>query len=91
MKWITQERVKVDGVFCPWLIEHFIDQEAEFEFLPLASDWSTIGDVDRVVYDVPNCELRLCSAKSPSVAKLPPFSKRYSWCSPPRIGFEETR
>jgi hypothetical protein len=34
MKWITRERVKVDCVACPWLIKHFIDREADFEFLP---------------------------------------------------------
>jgi hypothetical protein len=58
MKWITRKRVKVDRVACPWLIKHFIDLEAEFVFLPVATDWSTIGDgVDGVVYDVPNCDL----------------------------------
>jgi hypothetical protein len=55
MKWITRERVKVDRVACPWLIKTFIDQEAEFVFLPGETDWSTIND--GIVYDVPNCEL----------------------------------
>jgi hypothetical protein len=55
MKWITRERVKVDRVACPWLIKTFIDKEAEFVFLPKATDWSTIRD--GIVYDVPNCEL----------------------------------
>jgi hypothetical protein len=55
MKWITREHVKVDRVACPWLIKTFIDQEAEFVFLPVATDWSTIRD--GIVYDVPNCEL----------------------------------
>ena len=34
MKWITRERVKVDRVACPWLIKKFVDQEAEFVFVP---------------------------------------------------------
>jgi len=55
MKWITRERVKVDRVACPWLIKKFIDQEAEFVFLPHNTDWSKISD--GIVYDVPNCEL----------------------------------
>jgi hypothetical protein len=30
MKWITRERVKVDRVACPWLVKHFVDEDAEF-------------------------------------------------------------
>jgi hypothetical protein len=55
MKWITREKIKVDRVACPWLIRKFIDRDAEFVFLPPATDWSAI--TDGVVYDVPNCEL----------------------------------
>jgi hypothetical protein len=55
MKWITRERIKVDRVACPWLIRNFIDQEAEFIFLPHETDWSRIEN--GIVFDVPNCEL----------------------------------
>ena len=34
MRWITRENVKVDRVACPWLIKHFIDNDAEFLFVP---------------------------------------------------------
>ena len=30
MKWVTRERVKVDRVACPWLIQKHVDPEAEF-------------------------------------------------------------
>ena len=36
MRWITRENVKVDRVACPWLIKRFIDQDAEFLFVPEA-------------------------------------------------------
>ena len=55
MKWITREKIKVDRVACPWLIKHFVDPEAEFVFLPHATDWSKIDN--GIVFDVPNCEL----------------------------------
>ena len=55
MKWITREKVKVDRVACPWLIQRFIDPEAEFVFLPADTNWSNI--TNGTVYDVPNCEL----------------------------------
>ena len=54
MKWVTRERVKVDRVASPWLIRNFVDHEAEFVFLPSATDWSK---ADGTVYDVPDCEL----------------------------------
>jgi len=34
MKWVTRENVKVDRVACPWLIQRFIDPEAELLFVP---------------------------------------------------------
>ncbi|HEY3128679.1 MAG TPA: chromate resistance protein ChrB domain-containing protein [Acidobacteriota bacterium] len=55
MKWITREKVKVDRVACPWLIKNFVDQNAEFVFLPHHTEWSKIDE--GTVYDVPDCEL----------------------------------
>ncbi len=34
MKWITRSNVKVDRVACPWLIQRFLDPQAEFLFVP---------------------------------------------------------
>ena len=34
MKWITREHPRVDRVACPWLIERFIDDHAEFLYGP---------------------------------------------------------
>lgn len=34
MKWITREHPRVDRVACPWLIERFVDREAEFLYVP---------------------------------------------------------
>ena len=55
MRWITREKIKVDRVACPWLIRNFVDDEAEFVFLPTGTDWSQIED--GAVFDVPDCEL----------------------------------
>src|SRR5437588_3913622 len=55
MKWITREHVKVDRVACPWLIRRFIDPDAEFEFLPKHTDWSSVKN--GTLFDVPGCEL----------------------------------
>lgn len=55
MRWVTREKVKVDRVACPWLIQKFVDHDAEFVFLPHDTDWSRV--TDGTVFDVPNCEL----------------------------------
>ena len=34
MKWIARERPKIDRIACPWLIQRFIDREAEFLYVP---------------------------------------------------------
>jgi hypothetical protein len=34
MRWVTRERPKTDRIACPWLIAKFIDQEAEFIYVP---------------------------------------------------------
>ncbi len=54
MKWITREKVKVDRVACPWLIQKFIDPDAEFVFLPADTHWASLKE--GIVYDVPGCE-----------------------------------
>ncbi len=55
MKWITREQIKVDRVACPWLIQNFVDPDAEFVFLPADTDWTSV--TGGIIYDVPGCEL----------------------------------
>src|SRR2546430_12925059 len=37
MKWITREHPRVDRVACPWLVEKFVDKNAEFAYVPADS------------------------------------------------------
>lgn len=34
MKWVTRARPKTDRIACPWLIQGFIDPEAEIVYVP---------------------------------------------------------
>jgi hypothetical protein len=34
MKWVTRENANVDRIACPWLIKRFVDDDAEFLFVP---------------------------------------------------------
>jgi len=56
MKWITRERVKVDRVACPWLIKKFVDQEAEFVFVPADRVMEEAKRLGAVPYDVKDVE-----------------------------------
>jgi hypothetical protein len=57
MKGITRERVKVDRVACPWLIKKFVDQEAEFVFVPADQVMEEAKRLGAVPYDVRDVEL----------------------------------
>ena len=57
MKWITREKVKVDRVACPWLIRKFVDEDAEFVFVPADKVAAEAKRLDAIPYDVRDVEL----------------------------------
>lgn len=65
MKWITRERPKIDRIACPWLIQRFIDKEAEFLYVPANQVLKVATETGATPYDVPDVELShegdLCS------------------------------
>ena len=65
MKWITRERPKIDRIACPWLIQRFIDKDAEFLYVPSQDVLRVAKESNATPYDVPNVELThdgpLCS------------------------------
>jgi len=65
MKWITRERPKIDRIACPWLIQRFIDGDAEFLYVPAADVARLAAQEGATPYDVPGVELshvgELCS------------------------------
>jgi len=44
MKWVTREKAHVDRVACPWLIKNFVDQDAQFVFVPRNTDPASITE-----------------------------------------------
>jgi hypothetical protein len=56
MKWVTRESVKVDRVACPWLIQKFIDPDAEFIFVPLGRVLDVAAKQNAIPYDVKGVE-----------------------------------
>ena len=65
MKWVTRERPKIDRIACPWLIERFIDRDAEFLYVPATDVLKVAKETGATPYDIPGVELghvgELCS------------------------------
>jgi hypothetical protein len=57
MKWITRSHVHVDRVACPWLIVRFVDNEAEFLFVPASQVKEVAATTCAIPFDAPDVEL----------------------------------
>ena len=57
MLWITRSHVHVDRVACPWLIARFVDNEAEFLFVPKNQIEQVAKEMDATPFDAPGVEL----------------------------------
>lgn len=57
MKWVTRAHVHVDRVACPWLITRFIDNDAEFLFVPKGQIDRVAKEADAIPFDAPGVEL----------------------------------
>jgi hypothetical protein len=57
MKWITRSHVHVDRVACPWLIKRFIDNQAEFLFVPKNQVEIIAAQTGAIPFDAPGVEL----------------------------------
>jgi len=57
MKWITRSHVHVDRVACPWLITRFIDNEAEFLFVPASQIDRVARETGATPFDASGVEL----------------------------------
>lgn len=70
MKWITRSHVHVDRVACPWLITRFIDNEAEFLFVPVNQIEKMVKETGAIPFDAPGVELGHTSDGSCSFESL---------------------
>ena len=57
MKWVTRERPKIDRIACPWLIQRFIDRDAEFLYVPANEVLRTAQATGATPYDIPGVEM----------------------------------
>lgn len=57
MKWITRAHIHVDRVACPWLIQRFIDSQAQFLFVARSEVDRIAQQEGAIPFDIPNVEL----------------------------------
>jgi len=57
MKWVTRSHVHVDRVACPWLISRFVDNSAEFFFVPKNQVNRVASESGATPFDAPDVEL----------------------------------
>ncbi len=57
MKWVTRSHVHVDRVACPWLITRFVDNTAEFLFVPRSDVQRVAKESGAIPFDVAGAEL----------------------------------
>jgi len=56
MKWITRERPKIDRIACPWLIKKFVDDNAEFIYVPFNQVIDKAKELNAIPFDIPDVE-----------------------------------
>jgi hypothetical protein len=57
MKFVTREHAKVDRIACPWLIRRFIDESAEFLFVPANEVLDVAARENAIPFDIEDVEL----------------------------------
>ncbi|HET9403149.1 MAG TPA: chromate resistance protein ChrB domain-containing protein [Burkholderiales bacterium] len=64
-RWVTRERPKIDRIACPWLIQRFVDPDAEFLYVPAKEVLGAAKEREAIPYDVPDVHFshdgELCS------------------------------
>lgn len=57
MLWVTRSHVHVDRVACPWLITRFVDNQAEFLFVPASQIGQVVKETGAIPFDSQGVEL----------------------------------
>lgn len=47
---------KIDRIACPWLIKNFVDNNAEFIYVPKEQVFVKAKELDAIPYDIPGAE-----------------------------------
>lgn len=51
-RWVTRERPKIDRIACPWLVRRFVDEQAQFLYVPADRVRAVAQEQHAMPYDV---------------------------------------
>lgn len=57
MKWVTRRGAKVDRIACAWLVQRYIDPDAEFLYVPAEEVLDVARREEAIPFDVDGAEL----------------------------------
>src|SRR5579859_12467 len=83
MRWITREHPHVDRVACPWLIERFVDRDAEFIYVAADQVAQEAQRREATPFDVTDVELGQHGAE----CSFDAFVKKYDLGREPAMAY----
>jgi hypothetical protein len=82
MKWVTREKAKVDRIACPWLITRFIDQKAQFLFVPKEKVQEVAKTEGAIPFDAPGAELTHYQENGKEYVSFDAIMRKYKLSDP---------
>ena len=82
MKWVTREGARVDRIACPWMIQRFIDKEAEFLYVPKEKVLEIARREGATPYDTPGAELHHYKAEGQEFVSFDAIIRKYGLRDP---------
>jgi hypothetical protein len=79
---VTREKAKVDRIACPWLIRKFVDQQAEFLFVPSDQVLKVAKEKGAVSYDAQGAELTHYKEEGEEYVSFDAIIKKYKLKDP---------
>jgi hypothetical protein len=82
-RWITREHPRVDRVACPWLIERFVDKDAEFLYVASDVVAAEAKNAGATPYDIKDADLGHHGAE----CSFDAFVRRFALDKDPAIAY----
>ena len=82
-RWITREHPRVDRVACPWLIERFVDKDAEFLYVATEKVAAEAKRTGATPYDITDADLGHHGAE----CSFDAFVRRYALDKDPAMAY----
>jgi hypothetical protein len=82
MKWVTREKAKVDRIACPWLITRFIDEKAQFLFVPKDKVQEAAKTESAIPFDAQGVELTHYQEDGKEFVSFDAIMRKYKLSNP---------